>query len=163
MFSVCEVGEERIERPFVLWGNTNGRMGYNSMPSSGSLSGRSAAHLVNQRCVLGKLPRFMFAVYQLAINLHVEDSPTAGDHLALNPEILLDVCRQTDGYRFIVSLHAVFDRDVHVLVPPSEKLPVYARTVASESNQPDAPSIVYFNRRIAPDQGFAVFGVLGPL
>lgn len=105
----------------------------------------------------------MFAVYQPAINLHVEDSPTTGDHLALYPEILLDVCRQTDGYRFVVSLHAVFNRDVHLLTPPSEKSPVYARTIASESTQPNASSIVYFIRRTTPDQGFADFGDLGPL
>lgn len=59
--------------------------------------------------MLGKLPGLVLAVNEVAIDLDVEDSPGAGDHLAIGAKVLLDVCRQTDGCGFVISLHAVFD------------------------------------------------------
>lgn len=70
--------------------------------------------------MIWKTPCLVFAVDQLAVDLHVEDTALAFDQFAIKPKTLLDVCRQTDGCRLIVSLHAVFDRNVHRVFSKSD-------------------------------------------
>lgn len=70
-------------------------------------------NLFDQRGVFGEFARLMFAVDHFAVDLDVKDTATSGNHFAVNADFFLNVCRQTDGHRFIVSLHAVFDRNVH--------------------------------------------------
>ena len=53
------------------------------------------------------------APYLRAVDVYVEDSAGAFDHLRIDPELILDRLRQTGGRGVIVSLHAVFDADVH--------------------------------------------------
>lgn len=48
-----------------------------------------------------------------AIDVHVEYPAGAFDHLRIDAELILDRLRQTGGRRKVVSLHAVFDADVH--------------------------------------------------
>lgn len=64
--------------------------------------------------VLGESAGLFLTVDELAVHLDVKDSAAAGDHLDLNLELALDGIRQTDGLGLVVSLHAVFDRNVHV-------------------------------------------------
>lgn len=64
--------------------------------------------------VLGKSACLFLAVDELAIHLDVKNSAAAGDHLDLNLELTLDSVRQTDGLGLVVSLHAVFDGNVHI-------------------------------------------------
>ncbi len=73
--------------------------------------------LFDQRRVFGKLAGFVLAVDQIAIDFDVEDSAAATDQLAINPDVAFDICRQTDGHRLVISLHAVLDRNVHFQSP----------------------------------------------
>ena len=52
-------------------------------------------------------------VDHLVVDGNVEDAARTLDERALNPEFFLDLSRQTDGARLIVSLHAEFDADAH--------------------------------------------------
>ncbi len=60
---------------------------------------------------------FLLAVDQLAIDLDVEDSPAALDEFGGDVEFGLDGVRQTGGLWRIVSLHAIFNGNVHVRPP----------------------------------------------
>ncbi len=53
------------------------------------------------------------AINQIAIDDHIEYAARTLDQLRFHPQGLLDRIRQTGGSRFIVSLHAVFDADLH--------------------------------------------------
>ena len=64
--------------------------------------------------VLGESACLFLAVDELAIHLDVKNSAAAGDHLDLNLELTLDSVRQTDGLGLVVSLHAVFDGNMHI-------------------------------------------------
>ncbi len=68
-----------------------------------------ALNLLDQRSVFWEFAGLMLAVNQIAVDLHVEDAALTGDHLAINTEVLLNLCRQTGGFGFVVSLHAVFN------------------------------------------------------
>lgn len=47
------------------------------------------------------------------VHVHVEHAAGAFDHLRIYAELILDRLRQTGGRGVIVSLHAVFDANVH--------------------------------------------------
>ena len=64
--------------------------------------------------VLGESACIFLTVDELAVHLDVKDSAAARDHLDPNLELALDGVRQTDGLGLVVSLHAVFDGNVHV-------------------------------------------------
>jgi hypothetical protein len=68
--------------------------------------------------IFGKSPGLMFAVDQVAVGLDIEDAAAALDQFALDAELVLDCFRQTDGLWRVVSLNAVFDRNVHIVSFP---------------------------------------------
>jgi len=47
------------------------------------------------------------------VDVHVKDPAAAFDELNAGAILLLDCVRQTGGCRFVVSLDAVLDRDLH--------------------------------------------------
>ncbi len=55
----------------------------------------------------------MLRVNQLAVEIDVEDSTGTRDQERFDAERVFELCRQTDGFGLVVSLHAVGDRDVH--------------------------------------------------
>jgi hypothetical protein len=55
----------------------------------------------------------MLAPDLFAIDMHVEDSSGTFDHFGIDFELLFDRFRQTGGRGVVVSLHAIFDADVH--------------------------------------------------
>jgi hypothetical protein len=69
--------------------------------------------VADQRIVFGKRAGGVFAVDQLAVYFDVEDPASALDHLGFDLEGVLKLFRQTGGFGVVVSLHAVFDRNVH--------------------------------------------------
>lgn len=73
--------------------------------------------------VLREAPDVMFAPDLRAVDVHVEDSAGAFDHLRIYAELILDRLRQTGGRGVIVSLHAVFDADVHCRTTPHTPVP----------------------------------------
>lgn len=74
----------------------------------------------------------MFAIDQVAVGLDIEDAAAAFDQFALDAELVLDCFRQTDGLWRVVSLNAVFDRNVHVMSFPQSR---HCRTRADYANQ----------------------------
>ena len=68
-----------------------------------------AQHLV----VLREPPGLVLGVNQVAVDPNVENASPALDQLTNQIEFLLDRIRQTGGLREVVSLHAVFNRDLH--------------------------------------------------
>ena len=72
-----------------------------------------------------KLTGFMFAVDQNAVALHVKDATAALNELNVNVLCIFDGGRQTGGLRGVVSLHAVFNRNLH-RCPFSGKIPQLA-------------------------------------
>ena len=60
-----------------------------------------------------KAAGLLFAIDAAAIGHDVEDAASAGDQRRVDVELLFDRGRQTGGLRFVVSLHAVGDADLH--------------------------------------------------
>lgn len=65
--------------------------------------------------VLGEPAGFLLAVDQLAVDLDIEDAAAAFDQLAGDAELALDRIRQTGGLGLVVSLHAEFNRNAHLV------------------------------------------------
>ena len=63
--------------------------------------------------VLGKSADVVFVPNLRVVDVDVEDAAGALDHGRHDVEAFLDRVRQTGGCREVVSLHAVFDADVH--------------------------------------------------
>ena len=63
--------------------------------------------------MLRESPGFVLAVNQFPIDLYVEDAPGPLNQFGLDAVLLLDRGRQTGGLRQVVSLHTVFDADLH--------------------------------------------------
>jgi hypothetical protein len=63
--------------------------------------------------VLGKPPEPLFRKRQPAIDGDFEDAAGAFDELDLGAELFDQPCPRTEGSRFIVSRHAIFDPDLH--------------------------------------------------
>ena len=82
-----------------------------------SLRGLQLADGVQYFRVLWKPAGFLLAVDQLAVDLDIEDAPGALDQLAGDAELALDRIRQTGGLGLVISLHAVFNRNVHLDLP----------------------------------------------
>ena len=55
----------------------------------------------------------MFRVDQFAIDPHIEDAAAPFDQAGIGANRFLEPGSQTDRLWFVVSLHAVFDRNVH--------------------------------------------------
>ena len=55
----------------------------------------------------------VFAPNLGAVDVYVEHAAGALDQLRLDAELILDRPRQTGGRGIVVSLHAVFNRDIH--------------------------------------------------
>ena len=90
------------------------------LPLGDGQLGDSIKHLV----VLRETADFLLMPYLSAVDVHVENAATALDHLGLDAEFALDRLRQTGGRGVVVSLHAVFDTDVHqASVPSMTRLP----------------------------------------
>ncbi len=87
--------------------------------------------------IFRKSAGLMFAVDQVAVGLDIEDAAAALDQFALDAELVLDCFRQTDGLWRVVSLNAVFDRNVHVMSFPQSR---HCRTRADHANQSLAPA-----------------------
>ena len=62
---------------------------------------------------------FLLVPYLFAVDVHVEYAATSLDHFGLYAELALDRLRQTGARGIVVSLHAVFDTDVHQTFAPS--------------------------------------------
>jgi hypothetical protein len=77
--------------------------------SSGHLGRDLAEHFLGLR----KTPRDVLAVDEPAVGLDVKNAAAAFDELSLDSELLVDGVRQTGGLGGVVSLHAVFDGDLH--------------------------------------------------
>lgn len=73
----------------------------------------SLGDFVDQLVVVGKLAGLFLAVDQLTIDLDLENTAASLDQLAIHVKFILESVRQTDGFGGIVSLYAVFDRNVH--------------------------------------------------
>ncbi len=78
-----------------------------------SFGGLQLADGVQHFLVLWKPAGFLLAVDQLAVDFDIEDAAAALDQLALDAEFALDRIRQTGGLGLVISLHAVFNRNVH--------------------------------------------------
>ena len=75
-----------------------------------TLSGHQGLYFV----VLGKAPGLLFGVFERTVDGDVENAAAAADQLDLGLGFLpLDDIPRTEGPRFVVSLYAVFDLDLH--------------------------------------------------
>jgi hypothetical protein len=65
--------------------------------------------------MLGKASGGFLGENQPAIDLDVKNSSVTGDQFGFQVRHLPDLIRQTGGSGKVVSLHAVLDRDLHLL------------------------------------------------
>ena len=65
--------------------------------------------------MLWKPSQFLLTEDQFAFDTHLENSSTALDEASGRSILLVNFGRQTGGLRRVVSLHAVFDADLHDL------------------------------------------------
>ena len=63
--------------------------------------------------MFGEAVDFLFAEDAVPIDDHVEDTSFAFNQFRLGSGFFFDRVRQTDGCRFVVSLSAVGNRDLH--------------------------------------------------
>jgi hypothetical protein len=63
--------------------------------------------------MLRKSAKFLFTKNKISVNAHFEHSTAALNHLSGNSIRVIDISRQTGGLRGVVSLHAIFDTDLH--------------------------------------------------
>ena len=77
-----------------------------------TLSGDGLADSLDDQVVFGELSGIVLAVNQLAVHPHVEDTASAFNQAGFASALFLDGVRQTGGFGFVVSLHAVLDRNL---------------------------------------------------
>ena len=65
--------------------------------------------------MLWKPAQLFLAENQVSVDTNLEDSATTLDQASGYSVFLIDFSRQTGGLRRVVSLHAVFDADLHDL------------------------------------------------
>ena len=70
-------------------------------------------HLFDDFIVLGEAADVVLVPDLRAVDVDVEHAAGSFDHFRGDVEAFLDRVRQTGGCREVVSLHAVFDADVH--------------------------------------------------
>ena len=70
-------------------------------------------NLLDKPILVRKLAGLMFRIHEFSIDMDVENTSAAAHELGGAPEALVDFGCQTDSRGFIVSLHAVGDRDFH--------------------------------------------------
>ncbi len=88
---------------------------------------------VEHLLLVGEAVGLEFGPDQLAVDTELEAAATAGDEFQVFDllfECFEDFGRQTDGFRFVVSDSAVFERDVHGICPPYHRVS-------------DSPSAIY--------------------
>ena len=71
------------------------------------------AQLAEDLVVFGEPINGVLAEDHLAVNDDVEDASAALDHLGVDTAVVLDRGGQTGRLGFVVSLHAVGDRNLH--------------------------------------------------
>ena len=89
--------------------------------------------------MFGEAADFLLVPDLRAVDVYVEHAATALDHLGVHAEFSFDRLRQTGGRGVVVSLHAVFDTDVHANVrsvndstPSSRGMPPARRAGSSQ-------------------------------
>ncbi len=72
-------------------------------------------NLGDQRVFVWELTRLVLRVDKHAVHMHIENAAATLDEPRRCRESIIDLGRQTDRRRFIVSLYAVGDRSIHRL------------------------------------------------
>lgn len=67
--------------------------------------------------VLGESSCFELGINNIAVRYNVEDAPASGNQIGVYSQHLLQFIRQTGGFRFVVSLHAIANFKFHRLPP----------------------------------------------
>ncbi len=63
--------------------------------------------------MLWKSAKFLFTKNEITVNAHFKHSTAALNHLSGHSILIVDLGRQTGGLWGVVSLHAIFDTDLH--------------------------------------------------
>jgi len=82
-----------------------------------SLSALVLRNFPYQLVLIGEFARRMFRVNHGAVYADVEDTAAFGNEGCLGAESVSQLSSQTDRSRFVVSLRAVRDRNIHVSSP----------------------------------------------
>ncbi len=67
--------------------------------------------------MFGEFAGFVFAVNEDAVDFDIEHAASSLDHFNVDIVGALDCFRQTGGFGFVVSLHAILYRNVHFASP----------------------------------------------
>ena len=92
-------------------------------------SSREGPQLVEDLALGGETPGVVFGEDLPVIDGDHEDASASADDFAVDPELLLDLSRQTGGSGKVVSNSAVVDSDVHDAI-------VFTRTAVMLSSPP---------------------------
>ena len=68
------------------------------------------ADLLRNRVKIGPLSRFEFGVDEFIFDANFEGAAAGRDQLGIHPRPFTNESRQPDGFRFVVSGRAIFDR-----------------------------------------------------
>lgn len=87
---------------------------------------------------VGEASQLMLGEDQFAVEANVEDPTASLDQVGSLAELSLNFVRQTGGTRLVVSNHAVFDCDRHIVREYSQSAPTVPRPRPVHNRSPSA-------------------------